>query len=89
MNAKWTKFAVEGRGEFPFDMLRYDGCFPADTASAGQLPEAEFHTVDGKVKRHRRTIYLMHVGSTPFWEPTYDRWASFGWSVDRDSVTEA
>lgn len=61
-------FTVTSSYEFPWDMLRYDQCFPASTDDAMKM------TQEGK-----RTIRLRchnHLGI-----PTVDRWRSFGWSV--------
>ena len=69
-------FEVMGRGHFPFDMLRYDHCFPRDTTSAQNME------VQPDV-RHRedRTIRLIAHSSSKTWEPTIERWNSFGWGV--------
>ena len=32
-----TRFKVQGNGGFPWDMLRYDGCYPATTEDAVRL----------------------------------------------------
>ena len=61
-------FTVEGRGEFPVDMLRYDQCTfasPADEAEAGQ----------GYVGGHRRRVTLTSEKRAA----TIGRWDSFGW----------
>jgi hypothetical protein len=58
-------FAVEGEGDFPIDMLRYDKCWPAT--------ERDSHVIAYK---NRRTVELRSLtGSTD------RRWASFGWRV--------
>lgn len=60
-------FIVEGRGEFPFDMLRRDQAWPADTTSAMAM--------DGRgLRRVAITAScLRHI--------TPARWESFGWPV--------
>jgi hypothetical protein len=60
-------FTVEGPGNvtFPFDMLRYDLCWPKSETDSGML------TSDWP-----RTIELRGLK-----EPTVRRWASFGWTV--------
>lgn len=64
---KWHyEFEVAGSGQFPFDMLRYDSCWPADEASAHRMAH----------DRERRTVKLF--GYT---QPTDARWASFMWRV--------
>ena len=60
-------FSVQGDDHFPFDMLRYDACWPATTADAMQLPQYL-----------SRTITLMTDGCGP----TVRRWESFGWTVN-------
>lgn len=60
-------FAVEGSGEFPIDMLRYDRCWPAAEA---QVP---YLTASRSGRRH--------VLLTGLQEPTQARWQSFGWRV--------
>lgn len=64
-----TDFKVIGRGEFPFDMLRYDECFPADGESALKL---------GHSDNNRRMVTLRTCRSTNIHE---GRWVSFGWQV--------
>lgn len=72
MKTSWCKFTVQGSGYFPFDMLRYDACYPAtsDDAASLNLKEA-------------RTITLI---SAMVAQPTEGRWRSFGWQVI-DKVT--
>lgn len=69
-------FVVEGSGEFPFDMLRYDCCYPmTERYDSPQLAGRD---------RRRVTLETMHVAA-----PTPARWASFGWTVtgyDREAV---
>jgi hypothetical protein len=66
------RFTVTGKGRFPYDMLRYDECYPAPGADAEQL-----HPVHSGV----RSIQLQTLQPTLQWEPTVARWRSFGWSV--------
>lgn len=65
-------FAVDGAGRFPFDMLRYDACFPHTGDDAGKI--------DTDYGRDRRSVTLVHYGDK-FWTPTAGRWSSFTWSV--------
>ena len=66
-------FTVEGSGEFPFDMLRYDHCFPAAAEDAARLH---------RHARHRRTVRLRARFQTrPREYPTRERWKSFRWIV--------
>lgn len=67
------KFTVLGKGNFPYDMLRFDRCYPADSGSAGQI-------------ENRRTQELRHVCLITHdvrknWLPEFERWKSFGWVV--------
>ena len=78
---KFTReFTVSGCGVFPFDMLRYDHCWPADQESAvsldcGTRPEE---------RKEVRTIRLRMVTERKDVLPTIDRWKSFQWTVHKD-----
>jgi len=70
---KIVRFTVSGRGDFPFDMLRYDACFPVRPEDARDL--------EG---REQRTLLLESRSQThgaPM-APTLERWRSFGWVVE-------
>ena len=72
---KLTVFTVTGSGDFPFDMLRYDACWPVDTESAQGLtygPSLE------DLQRHR-TVTLCSYGPGV---PTVRRWASYDWRAE-------
>ena len=74
------QFTVLGRGVFPLDMLRYDGCYPkleTDTAIMGEegLREVTLHKTLNWGHAHE----LLKV-----WVPTVGRWNSFGWAVLSD-----
>lgn len=62
-------FVVEGVGQFPFDMLRYDGCWPYSQQDSVKL---EHHD------RERRQVTLQTDQDTII---TGQRWASFNWRV--------
>jgi hypothetical protein len=69
-----TLFTVEGNGEFPIDMLRYDSC----------RPYAEYDSkliADGAYVSGRRRLILAKDADSVNWHPTYGRWESFGWKV--------
>lgn len=68
------RFTVVGAGPFPFDMLRYDDCYPADTDSAMNLQPTSV----------RREVVLVSHQPRRWWNPTFDRWRSFGWVVKTD-----
>ena len=69
---KTIMITVEGMGEFPYDMLRYDGCYPRTEADSAEL------------SRHstRRRIVQLIAERQPG-EPlaTPERWESFNWRV--------
>lgn len=79
MAVKGYKFTVSGLFPFPHDMLRYDGCYPADSESAAEIKASDAED------RERRT-YTVRLISTFRHPPTDGRWSSFLWSVDPDSV---
>jgi hypothetical protein len=62
---------VEGRGQFPVDMLRYDSAFPhREEDSAMCKPE----------HRERRRVVLCRRGVNES-SGSAARWSSFGWAV--------
>lgn len=63
-------FTVTGRGDFPFDMLRHDRCYPATGEDAAKLERP-----DSPTQRAIRLVACTVAEITP------DRWASFGWRV--------
>jgi hypothetical protein len=71
------RFTVIGKGEFPFDMLRGDNCWPADTTSALTMrnPDA------AEDRRKLREVVLTSRQIRKYWLPEFGRWASFGWHV--------
>lgn len=68
------KLVVKGRGQFPIDMLRYDGCYPRHEADSGRI-EVSFQRGNFNVEQQ---ISLTLPGKEP---PTEARWSSFGWTV--------
>lgn len=70
-----TQFTVEGFGEFPVDMLRYDSCWPG-------RPEDAAAIIDHGDFRTRRAVQLVTAHATKGYPKiTDDRWSSFGWQV--------
>lgn len=73
---------ARGTLAFPLDMLRYDQCWPDDTASAVEIassfdPHERFACGrDGTFK-----VVLSHgiTNKNRRWTP--DRWRSFGWTL--------
>jgi len=68
-----TRFTVAGDGTFPFDMLRYDSCFPASSTDAASIPRKDFGSAGGM----REVTLVSHSRH----RPTTARWNSFGWGV--------
>jgi len=66
-NKNWLA-QVEGRDEFPIDMLRYDQCWP----------ERELDS--GLIQRHGENRIILVRGDRTI-GPTVDRWKSYGWKV--------
>ena len=64
-------FLVRGSGPFPFDQLRYDEAYPADTESAIAIDA-------GELGRYGGTTRTIELKGKKF---TAGRWASFGWEV--------
>lgn len=67
-----TTFIVEGRGQFPTDMLRYDTCVPNTSADATAIDNAGY--------QEPRTVELRRYSSVNG-PPTIARWNSFYWKV--------
>jgi len=65
---KLCRFTVEGAGEFPLDMLRYDACHPEQETDSYKIYGGALH-VDREIQM---------VG---YRAPSPRRWASFGWKV--------
>jgi hypothetical protein len=61
---------VQGSGEFPLDMLRYDECFPIDGPSVSALSASDKRSVT------LRTFNFRYFNGFPG-----NRWESFGWKV--------
>lgn len=66
---RWM-FTVQGSGEFPFDMLRYDECWPYYGEDSTRL--------SGSFDRALRRVVL---ATRKEGNPTDGRWHSFGWEV--------
>ena len=72
------RFTMVGRGIFPMDMLRYDQCWPE---GAGDVLKLE----TPRENREPREVNLVHYSHTKAWNPTQDRWRTFGWTMKVDS----
>jgi hypothetical protein len=68
MAERLYRFKVQGRGDFPSDMLRYDRVWPL-TEVCPSVHES------GESWRKVRTVEVQGYGCTPA------RWSSFLWSV--------
>jgi len=69
------EFEVVGTWDtFPYDMLRYDSCWPASEGHGVAPP----HYRDDRGKEIRR---IQLRGLRP---PTHGRWESFGWAVKNE-----
>jgi len=65
-----TDFAVTGRGDFPWDMLRFDECWPTGIEDGNAIGGVSQRGTD------RRSVRLRthRIGG-----PSLKRWESFGW----------
>lgn len=73
------KVRMRQRFEFPVDMLRYDGCWPASEEQSVRMATAIRSATDWVeiyVADNKTTIELATYGA-----PTEGRWLSFGWEV--------
>lgn len=61
-------FLVEGDGEFPYDMLRYEQCWPATSSDALAM---EYRDSKRRVRLATDSLYQPHTA----------RWDSFQWHV--------
>jgi len=75
-------FVVKGRREFPVDMLRRDGCFPASSEDAVRMI-VDFRDEDYPEPREVELITY----AEKHWTPTEGRWRSFGWCVEKHTFT--
>jgi hypothetical protein len=70
---------VRGNGPFPYDMLRYDACFPAQQEDVLAMCQRERAGIPGL----QRTVNLMTVTTARIKTPFHPaRWATFGWECE-------
>jgi hypothetical protein len=69
-----TRFTVEGGGQFPFDMLRYDGCYPATQEDVTAM-------VLRRPSERRQVLLETHHPRAGANGLTDERWRSFGWRI--------
>jgi len=75
------KITVTGKGEFPWDMLRFAGAYPATTTDAMNLP------VTDENRRDYRTIELICHGDSQYAvSETYERFRSFLWTAEYEEL---
>lgn len=78
MRQECKQFVVVGRGEFPWDMLRYDNCWPYGGEDAAKLTMIhQDYSDDDLVKEFKTKDRSIKLSS--FHPPTPGRWSSFGW----------
>jgi hypothetical protein len=73
MNTR-TRFTVEGSGAFPFDMLRFDCCWPEKETDSPNIGMMYDNIEYIKTRRVTPLSDNHHV-------PTDARWKLFGWKV--------
>ena len=66
--SRFYRYQVQGQGDFPFDMLRYDRVYPVTEPCPSMYSSRE-------AWRKVRTVDINGEGGTPA------RLASFGWAV--------
>ena len=89
MTTNFFHFEVTGRGEFPWDMLRYDSCWPQTSDDVAKItPHYSDYSVRDDVGDHdhdilgRRTVKLVTTRHLKRDFPiTPARWDSFTWTV--------
>src|SRR5258706_11113510 len=74
-----STFTVSGGGEFPFDMLRYDGCYPASEQEARKLGCYCQGLREARVIDQPR--FSVELRTCHRFAPTTARWESFLWKV--------
>lgn len=72
-------FTVTSTYPFPFDMLRYDRCWPSSSTDAGLIRARALRGGPEKI-----TIRLRGKN-----KPEVARWNSFGWAVGPHDAREA
>lgn len=71
MKRNVTEFTVQGSSPFPFDMLRYDSCWPVTGDDVSGIDSS----LDWAYRPRMVTLRTVAATITP------DRWKSFGWIV--------
>lgn len=85
-----TRFKVQGRSNFPLDMLRYDACYPASNSNPDAVSEIGLsldihykmlYEQEHKVDRIFEVELVRQGSCKEGCKPTVGRWESFGWTV--------
>jgi len=76
MKLKQTLLVVEGSGDFPVDMLRYDSCVPWGDRDSDKVSRG-----------HELRCVALRRFSTTGRGATATRWRSFGWRVLWENAT--
>ena len=79
-----TQFTIIGRGEFPLDMLRYDGCYPKLETDTAIMRKDGLREVTLQRGLDHDNYRPGDYGNPTVWSPTVGRWNSFGWAVLSD-----
>lgn len=79
---KVYEYYVTGTGEFPWDMLRYDSAWPADSSDAAKLGVGYWGNDDDCIR-------VRSIKMRSYRQPTINRWSSFTWSVGIESLETA
>lgn len=80
-----TRFTVEGNGEFPIDMLRYDHAWPEHEHPDSYNVAMRYDDGGEKYLKLRRVSLLTDSPNAP----TEGRWQSFTWRVVPGSIERA
>jgi len=75
-------FTVEGKYNFPLDMIRYDRCF--------FYSESDSYAADGTIRSfpEERVQVTLTKDAPKSWVPTSGRWESFLWKVVSHKVRQ-
>jgi len=74
------EFTVEGKGQFPLDMLRHDRCYPVDPQDAEMIGLSL--DTEGYIKPKKFKVRLgSERNARADMTPTEGRWESFLWKV--------
>lgn len=72
-----TILIVEGSGDFPIDMLRYDACCPDKEEDSFSITQQKVHP-EARAGHRQVKLRRFSVNGLP---ANVDRWRSRGWDV--------